>query len=158
MNLTKTWEQRIVNPTPQFRSRHTSAPLSAHLSPVLSTTQLRACLWLTARASALSTPELRACLTVNGGPYSGITGPGAVQAYNEFYNSAGVPEKQPPDHSKGVNRRGEMGGVGMGLRFEYNEPGKEAVEAEVAEKQHQLRHDLDVQVLSVNVPANAKIG
>jgi len=66
-----------------------------------------------------------------------------VQAYNEFYNSAFGHTLKPGDHRKAVQaalvghgrgggggiKRGGAGAMGMGMQLQYNEPGKEAVEA-----------------------------
>ena len=66
-----------------------------------------------------------------------------MQAYNEFYNSAFGHTLKPGDHRKAVQaalvghgrgggggiKRGGAGAMGMGMQLQYNEPGKEAVEA-----------------------------
>ena len=66
-----------------------------------------------------------------------------MQAYNEFYNSAYGHTLNPGDQRKAVQAaqvgkgRGGGGGslhrgagaMGMGMQLQYNEPGKEAVEA-----------------------------
>jgi hypothetical protein len=83
-----------------------------------------------------------------GGQFSGITGPGAVQAYNDFYSSRHYSQPFDGVGGGGVQQAAHdtPHNVTRGLRFELNDPGRAAEESRVIEMQQQLKHDLDVQM------------